>query len=72
MSGHEDGLVPVFVTSGVRTSDGPGPGVRRVPAAEASRIVASRHGVMGDQPPRGFEDGGAPASSAAMIPRTAR
>ena len=48
------GLVPVFVTVAVRTSAGPGPGVRRVPPAEAGWLVAARVAVHGDQPPRGF------------------
>jgi hypothetical protein len=55
----QDGLVAVFVTTGIRTSAGPGPGVRRVPPAEAQAIVGSRRGVYGDRPPRGFDDGGA-------------
>jgi len=58
-------LVAVFVTVAVRTSDGPGPGVRRVPPGEAARRA-----VYGDQPPRGFEDGGTDARDAArMMPR---
>ena len=52
-------LVPVFVTTGIRTSGGAGPGVVRVPRDEAARIVASRHGIAGEQAPRGFLDGGA-------------
>ena len=58
MSDDQD-LVPVFVTTGIRTSGGPGPGVVRVPRDEAARIVASRHGVAGERAPRGFLDGGA-------------
>jgi hypothetical protein len=46
--------VPVFVTVAVRTSDGPGPGVRRVPPAEAAALVGARHAVYGEKPPRGF------------------
>ncbi len=63
-------LVAVFVTVAVRTSDGPGPGVRRVPPGEAARLVGDRRAVYGDQPPRGFEDGGTDARDAArMMPR---
>lgn len=70
MSGPEPDLVPVFVTTGIRTSGGPGPGVVRVPRDEAARIVAARHGVSGEQPPRGFEDGGADGRViGAMMPR---
>jgi hypothetical protein len=47
-------LVTVFVTNGVRTSDGPGPGVKRVPPAEAQALYAGRVAVTGDQPPRGW------------------
>jgi hypothetical protein len=46
--------VPVFVTTGVRTSDGPGPGVKHLPPAEASRLVNARVAVAGDKPPRGW------------------
>jgi hypothetical protein len=59
MSG--DGLVTLFLTVAVRTSAGSGPGVVRVPPDEAGRIIAARHGVYGDQPPRGYLDGGADA-----------
>ena len=59
MTGPETDTVPVFLTVGVRTSGGPGPGVVRVPCDEAARIVAARHGVPGERPPGGYEDGGA-------------
>ena len=48
----------VFVTTGVATSDGPGPGVRRLPRAEAGRLVSARLAVHGEHPPRGYTDGG--------------
>lgn len=65
-------LVPVFVTTGIRTSGGAGPGVVRVPRDEAARIVAGRHGVPGERPPRGYADGGADGRViAAMVPRLA-
>jgi hypothetical protein len=50
----EAGLVRVFVTTGVRTSAGAGPGVRRVPPEEAGRLVTARVAVHGDKPPRGW------------------
>jgi hypothetical protein len=63
-------LVPVYLSVAVRTSGGPGPGVVRVPRDEAARIVAARHGVSGERPPRGFEDGGADGRIiGAMMPR---
>jgi hypothetical protein len=46
--------VPVFLVVGVVTSDGPGPGVKLLPPAEAASLVARRLAVSGDQPPRGF------------------
>jgi hypothetical protein len=46
--------VPVFLTSAVRTSAGPGPGVKLLPPAEAAGLVARRLAVAGDRPPRGF------------------
>jgi hypothetical protein len=51
-------VVTVFVTNAVRTSDGPGPGVKRLPPGEAAALVTSRRAVYGDQPPRGYSDGG--------------
>ena len=44
----------VFLTTGVRTSQGPGPGVKVLPAAEANALVYRKHAVAGDQPPRGY------------------
>jgi hypothetical protein len=61
MTGEPE-LVPVFLTTGIRTSAGPGPGVRRVPPDEAGRIVADRLGVMGETAPAGYDDGGSPAA----------
>lgn len=70
MNGPEADTVPVFLTVAVRTSGGPGPGVVRVPRDEAARIVAARHGVSGERPPRGYEDGGADGRTiGAMMPR---
>lgn len=60
----EPELVSVYVTSGIRTSAGPGPGVRRVPPDEAGRICAAKLGVMGETPPHGYDDGG---NSAAVV-----
>ena len=36
--------VRVYVTNGLQTSAGPGPGVLDLPEDEASSIVANRHG----------------------------
>lgn len=70
MTGEAPDLTPVYLTVAIRTSGGNGPGVVRVPREEAARIVAGRHGVAGEQPPRGFLDGGADGHViAAMVPR---
>jgi hypothetical protein len=54
--GGDDGdLVTVFVAAGgIRTSDGPGPGVRHVSPAEAAWLIQMRYAVAGETPPRGF------------------
>jgi len=44
----------VYPTAAVRTSDGPGPGAKRLPRAEAGRLVAARIAVHGDKPPAGY------------------
>lgn len=71
MSGTEpEQRVTVFATNAVRTPAGPsGPGVLRLPPAEAARLVAERRAVYGDKPPRGFNDGGARPAQACMLPR---
>jgi hypothetical protein len=47
-------LADVYLTTAVRTSAGPGPGVKRLPAAEANRLIARKHAVSGTEPPRGY------------------
>ena len=62
--------ITVYLTVAVRTSDGPGPGPKSLPAAEASALVRRRHATYGDTAPAGFLDGGCPpAVYAAMLPR---
>jgi hypothetical protein len=51
-------VVPIYVTNAISTRWGTGPGVIRVPPAEAARLVKNRRAVYGDQPPRGYLDGG--------------
>jgi hypothetical protein len=65
----DDGLVAVYVTNAVRTSDDPGPGPKRVPPGEAGRLTRSKHAVYGEQPPRGLLDGGAPPVEPNMMPQ---
>ena len=43
--------VTIFVTNGVRTSQGPGPGVKVLPASEAGAIVSMKYAVYGDRDP---------------------
>jgi hypothetical protein len=47
-------LVPVFLLVGVRTSAGPGPGVKHLPPAEAASLLARKIAVGGSNPPRGW------------------
>ena len=56
MTGPQPELVPVFVTTGIRTSGGNGPGVVQVPPAEAAALVADRRAIHGTTPPRGYGD----------------
>jgi hypothetical protein len=53
-AGEPGDPVPVFVTNATKTSDGPGPGVKRLPPAEATALVAAKVAVHGEQPPRGW------------------
>jgi hypothetical protein len=43
--------VTIYVTNGVRTSGGPGPGVKTLPASEAAALVGMKYAVYGDKPP---------------------
>jgi hypothetical protein len=47
-------VVTVYLTVGVRTSAGPGPGVKQLPASEANRLCAMKYAVYGDKPPAGM------------------
>jgi hypothetical protein len=46
--------VPVFLVVAVRTSDGPGPGAKLLPPAEAASLVGRKLAVAGFTPPRGW------------------
>jgi hypothetical protein len=48
----------VFLLNGTRTSQGPGPGPKTLPASEAAALVGMKYAVAGDQPPDGM--GGQP------------
>lgn len=47
-NGGEAEVVTVYLASAVRTSAGPGPGVKRRPPAEAAALVGNRHALYGD------------------------
>lgn len=44
-------LVTIFLTNAVRTSQGPGPGVKHLPASEASRLIHMKYAVYGETDP---------------------
>ena len=44
-------LITVFLTNAVRTSRGPGPGVKCLPAGEASALCAMKYAVYGSRDP---------------------
>lgn len=53
----DGGLVTVYLTNAVATSDGHGPGVKRLPAAEAAALVRRKVAIYGPHPPHGFHRG---------------
>jgi hypothetical protein len=72
VSEQEPDVVPVYLTVGVKTTGGAGPGVVRVPRDEAAVLIRQRYGVAGERALRGFLDGGADGHViAAMVPRLA-
>jgi hypothetical protein len=44
-------VVTCYVVVGVRTSAGPGPGVKRLPASEVGLLVGMKYAVYGDRAP---------------------
>ncbi len=64
-------LVPVFVTTAVRTSAGSTPGPKMLPPAEAARLISAKLAVGDTTAPRGYDDGGAPPRPEPnMMPRS--
>jgi hypothetical protein len=63
-------VVAIYVTNGTRTSQGPGPGVKVLPALEANALIAMKYAVYGDQPPGGM--GGHPEGSVKPFGATGR
>ena len=47
----------VYLTNAVATSDGSGPGVKRLPPAEAAALVGRKVAIYGPHPPDGFHRG---------------
>jgi hypothetical protein len=43
--------VTIYLTNGIRTSAGPGPGVKVLPATEAGRLVMAKLAVYGSRSP---------------------
>ena len=43
--------VTIYLVVGVRTSQGPGPGVKTLPASEAGALVGMKYAVYGDRNP---------------------
>jgi hypothetical protein len=52
--GSDGDRVPVFLLNATRTSDGPGPGVKHLPRAEAGALVTARMAIPGTEPPHGW------------------
>jgi hypothetical protein len=52
--GDDAELVPVFMTTAVRVSDGSHHGVHHVTPAEAGWLVRMRYACHGEAPPRGW------------------
>ena len=73
MTGPEpEARIAVYLVNATRTSAGPGPGPKSLPAGDAAWLCRRKLAVYGSEPPRGFSDGGAPARpEAAMMPRDA-
>jgi hypothetical protein len=65
--GADEPLVAVYLTNGTRTSAGPGPGVKRLPPAEAGALVRARLAAYGERPPRGYADGGMDGLAPALM-----
>jgi hypothetical protein len=50
----DEQLVTVFLTNATRTSAGPGPGQKELPAAEAAALVRNGLARYGGDPPDGL------------------
>lgn len=44
-------LRTIYIPNGTRTSAGPGPGVKTLPASEASALISFKMAVPGSRPP---------------------
>ena len=52
MSQPAEPVVTVYLTNAVRTSQGPGPGVKHLPASEAGALVGMKYAVTETTTPR--------------------
>jgi len=57
----DGGLVQIYLTNAIRTSQGPGPGAKTLPRLEAARLVGARFAVYGAEPPASYLGEPAPA-----------
>jgi hypothetical protein len=72
VSGPEpEARIPVYLVNATRTSAGPGPGPKSLPAGEAAWLVRQKLAIFGTAAPRGLLDGGVPPMYAGMMPRDA-
>jgi len=44
-------MARIYLTVGVRTNAGPGPGVKQLPASEANALIGMKYAVYGDREP---------------------
>lgn len=51
MSQPAEPVMAVYVTNGVRTSQGPGPGPMTLPVSEASALISMKYAVAGSRNP---------------------
>jgi hypothetical protein len=53
-AGQDATLVPVYLTTGVRTSGGNGPGEVQVPPDEGAWLIGEGLAIAGQHPPTGY------------------
>jgi hypothetical protein len=68
VSGEPEARIPVYLVNATRTSAGPGPGPKTLPAGEAAWLCRNKLAIYGDRPPRGY-DGVQAAPDPSLMPR---